>query len=433
MSPKEIEKIKADHRKRHAREFAPIMFETTTGARLTKGETPPPPRELFGPLWREGELAILAGPNGVGKTLLAIHLAESLARGVNAVDSGQLRIDSSSENSPLSTVNSQLAPQPVLYIDLCHSLDQFRQRYTCPSIFPERPPVKYRFSSRFHRAGFDKHFVIPEAFEGKFLDYYNHSIKQLIARTRAKIIIIDDLAALTPTTLSNAAYARALFNLKTFTAHQEGISILVLMDCQQKIKHKKSATSVIHHSSLTIHHSIASIADTVFTLNPSTFSPDIRYVKSLKSSPPCLGGVPAGRGGSSENFPLSTINCQLSDGVVDSSAVYTFQLQKTPGPREASKKSSPPYEGGVADAAADGVVLSSSENYPLSTVSCPFLGMTFLGMASENDHLRDYAAEALAATRAHQAQLKKLWRRSSKEILVDGVIDGSYGKYLKGE
>lgn len=59
--------------------------------------------------------------------------------------------------------------------------------------------------------------------------------------------------------------------------------------------------------------------------------------------------------------------------------------------------------------------------------------MTFLGMASENDHLRDYPAEALAATRAHQTELKKLWRRSSKEVLVDGILDGSYGKYLKGE
>lgn len=452
MSPKDIEKIKADHRKWHAREFAPIMFETTTGARLTKGETPPPPRELFGPLWRTGELAILAGPNGVGKTLLAIHLAESLARGVNAVDSGQLRIDSSSENSPPSTVNSQLAPQPVLYIDLCHSLDQFRQRYTCPSIFPERPPVKYRFSSRFHRAGFDKNFVVPEAFEGKFLDYYNHSIKQLIARTRAKVIIIDDLAALTPTTLSTSAQARVLFNLKTFTAHQEGISILVLMDCKQKVKTKRSATSVIHHSSLTIHHSLLSIADSAFSLAPSTFSPDIRYIKSLKSTPPCLGGVPAGRGGSSENFPLSTINCQLSDGVVDSSAVYTFQLQNTPGPREASKKSrrpcieavpadrasksSPPCLGGVA--AGRGGSSSDSKNSQLSTVNsqlnaAPFLGFTYLGTCQEQQHLRDYAAEALAATRAHEAQLKKLWRRSPKEILVDGVIDGSYGKYLKGE
>lgn len=228
ISPKEIEKIKNDVLKRHAREFAPIMFETITGARLTKGETPPPPRELFGPLWREGELAILAGRHGVGKTLLAIHLAESLARGVNAVDSGQLRIDSSSKSSPsssirnskfdirnscdspLSTVNYQLAPQPVLYIDLCHSLDQFRQRYMCPSIFPEQPPVKYRFSSRFIRAGFDKDMTVPEAFEGKFLDYFNHSINKLIARTSAKVIIIDDLAALTPTTLSNAAYARVL-------------------------------------------------------------------------------------------------------------------------------------------------------------------------------------------------------------------------------
>ena len=41
-----------------------------------------PPRPLFGEFWREGELALLFGAAGTGKSLLAVQLAESLARGL---------------------------------------------------------------------------------------------------------------------------------------------------------------------------------------------------------------------------------------------------------------------------------------------------------------------------------------------------------------
>jgi hypothetical protein len=74
----------------------------------------------------------------------------------------------------------------------------------------------------------------------------------------------------------------------------------------------------------------------------------------------------------------------------------------------------------------------ASSNSPLSTINYQ-LPPRYLGSSAENDHLRDYAAEAIAAQRAEERQLKRLWKRSSKEILVDGLIDGSYQKYLKGE
>src|SRR5690349_19987226 len=41
----------------------------------------PHPRPLLGELWQEGELAILFGAVGCGKSTLAIQLAESIARG----------------------------------------------------------------------------------------------------------------------------------------------------------------------------------------------------------------------------------------------------------------------------------------------------------------------------------------------------------------
>ncbi|MEP6788941.1 MAG: hypothetical protein ABJB40_10955, partial [Acidobacteriota bacterium] len=63
----------------------------------------------------------------------------------------------------------------------------------------------------------------------------------------------------------------------------------------------------------------------------------------------------------------------------------------------------------------------------------PFLGFKYLGPSFESDHLRDYAAESLAADLAHERELRSLRTRSAREALVDGFIDGSYGRYLKGE
>ncbi|MBK8303601.1 MAG: hypothetical protein IPK98_09465 [Chloracidobacterium sp.] len=65
-------------------------------------------------------------------------------------------------------------------------------------------------------------------------------------------------------------------------------------------------------------------------------------------------------------------------------------------------------------------------------MAAPFLGFEYLGPASESDLTRDYAAEQRAAEAQERSRIRKL-QRSSKEILVNGVLDGSYARYLKGE
>ncbi len=124
---------------------------------------------------------------------------------------------------------------------------------------------------------------------------------------------------------------------------------------------------------------------------------------------------------STVSYPLST-------------EVYTFQLTRSAGvgAQAASLRST--------DLSAADRQLPSAE---------PFLGFTYIGPSNESDHLRDYAAEALAqsspparggvdALRGRGGgsitdRVKRLDRRSSKEILVDGVLNGSYGRYIDGE
>ena len=40
-----------------------------------------PPEALFDEFWREGEIALLFGAAGVGKSVLAVQIAEAVARG----------------------------------------------------------------------------------------------------------------------------------------------------------------------------------------------------------------------------------------------------------------------------------------------------------------------------------------------------------------
>ena len=73
----------------------------------------PVPKMLFGELWLEGELAVLFGDTGVGKSILATAIAESIAR-----------------SHPVGPFEFTTKPQKVLYIDFDLSPKQFEMRYS---------------------------------------------------------------------------------------------------------------------------------------------------------------------------------------------------------------------------------------------------------------------------------------------------------------
>jgi hypothetical protein len=55
----------------------------------------------------------------------------------------------------------------------------------------------------------------------------------------------------------------------------------------------------------------------------------------------------------------------------------------------------------------------------------------FVGDCAESEHLRDDAAETLRTKREKERQLKCSWKQSNKDFLLDGMLNGSYTKYLK--
>ncbi|MGQ0540258.1 MAG: AAA family ATPase [Blastocatellia bacterium] len=371
-------------RKQQLREAQPFdaMLETRPASEwIKRGCNSMPPAELYGSLWREGELAVLIGDSGSGKSVLAVQIAESIARGrpaLSALPAPTGRALGSKIRSPQSTPRNR----KVLYLDFEHAERQFTERYSAPSPIPGKLPVRHRFSKNFFRTAINWHAVEP----GKDLARAMQSaIYSEIEETGAKVVILDDITLAGENHMRSRGNLRTMRTLKMWSATQ-GLSILVLARVRSP-RVGKGLGGHCRRSSIISHH--FDLADSVFAINHSTFGPDYRYVKHLASR---------------------------STPIVPDADVLTYQMNPA---------SSPPYEGGVAEGRGGSLLAP-----PLLVSSSPFL---FLGPSQESDHLRDYEKEARDATHAQERELKRPRQRTSKDILVDGILDSSYGRYLKGE
>ncbi len=77
----------------------------TANESLAANKQTHPPANLFGDLWKEGGLAILFADTGLGKSILAMQIAESIALGTACIPPSAFR-------------TPHLAPaQKVLYLD----------------------------------------------------------------------------------------------------------------------------------------------------------------------------------------------------------------------------------------------------------------------------------------------------------------------------
>ncbi len=458
---RKFQKLLADYRKSHPEEFCRESMLTTKPARRwqqAKDERRTPKTELFGPMWRTGELAVLFGETGAGKSILAVQIAESISRG-NAVQ-------------PFRTPQSALRTQSVLYLDLAHSAEQFDERYSCPSPILGKLPVRYRFSPKLRRASFGD-LEIPEAFRGNHRRYFMHSLNLALEETGATVLIIDNLSWFDTSASGAASAARTLRDLKFFSL-TTGASVLVLHNSPPCLGRVESSSPPARGGvdalrgrgggsrggslKLRIPRSAFRIyepADSVFAIAHSRFFPEMRYVKNLKSNYVTPEAETRPVGSMSLSVPQSALRTPQSGEVL------TYCIERTAGfvrtengsdralsnPHSAG---SPPYEGGVAAATpllpeerwtrsgrgggSDGVVLSSSNPHsalriPQSEPATPFLGLTYVGLSTEADHYRDLEREFQNAKRVQNRRVL----RSSKEILVDGILDGSYGRFLKGE
>ncbi len=176
---------------------------------ITDSQTRPAPKMLCGEFWFEGEVCILFADTNVGKSILAVQIADAISRG-NAING--LRLET--------------GPQKVIYFDFELSDKQFEARYSDKMPGSEFYSNPYRFDANLLRAEIDTDADIDHGF-ADFEAYLNASLQSAIIAHGAKILIIDNLTYLKNET-ERAKDALPLMKYLKALKNKYGLSILAL-------------------------------------------------------------------------------------------------------------------------------------------------------------------------------------------------------------
>ena len=137
------------------------------------------PKMLFGEFWLENELCILFADTGKGKSILAVQIAESIARG-----------------EAIEPMKMTATAQKVVYFDFELSAKQFEMRYAAEAEEGEDfLKDHYEFSDNFYSVEIDADGECPADFK-TFEEYLRASLGAMIRSIGAKVVIIDNITYL---------------------------------------------------------------------------------------------------------------------------------------------------------------------------------------------------------------------------------------------
>ena len=214
-----------------------VMSIKTANRTILEVSQLPTPRALWDSFWYEGELSCLFADSNVGKSILAVQIADRIARTDN-----------------------------VLYLDFELSEKQFQLRYT------DEYGKPYTFPERLYRVSLDCDALLDADFEGTIIG----SIEQMAQQTRCRIFIIDNLTYLCCAMEKGDAAGRLMIQLNNLKKRY-GLSILVLAHTP-----KRSLDCPITSNDLAGSKRLYNFFDSVFVIGKSALDGGLRYVKQLK-------------------------------------------------------------------------------------------------------------------------------------------------------
>jgi len=212
----------------------------------------PIPKMLFDVLWFESELCILFADTNLGKSILAVQIADSISRG-----------------KQIFGFRLEAEKQKVLYFDFELSDKQFEARYS------ENYSNHYHFNDHFYRAEIYTEAEMPKEFTS-FEAYLNHSLEQALIETQAKILIVDNITYLSAET-ERAKDALPLMKHLKALKQKYGLSVLVLAHTP-----KRDLTKPITRNDLQGSKMLINFCDSSFAIGESTQDKSIRYIKQIK-------------------------------------------------------------------------------------------------------------------------------------------------------
>jgi len=265
--PPEIEQIRADirgvpyrpaKRKKRPEPEQPSprdshrMFTVEKGNRwLELARREPEAKMLLGELWHQGELCMLFADTNIGKSVLAVQIGESIARGQS-----------------LEPFTCQAPPARVLYIDFELTQAQFGMRYS-------NGDQDHQFSDNFYRAQYN--FIPdppPNVDENELLIA---AIEYKINLVKATVLIIDNITCLRGGTENSAVALSLMKSLKALKTEHK-LSILVLAHTPKR----RNPTQPISADDLHGSKLLVNFADSAFAIGQSTADTGLCYLKQIK-------------------------------------------------------------------------------------------------------------------------------------------------------
>jgi len=207
---------------------------------LTEASMTANPKQLYGEFWFEHEIGCLFADSNVGKSILAIQIAEDIAK------TGEI----------------------VLYFDFELSEKQFQLRFT------DEQGNLHHFPSTLYRVQPDMNLIasIDEPFE----DALMRNIENAAVETKARILIIDNISILCMQMEKGEDSAALVQRLRTLK-NKYGFSILIIAHTP-----KRNMSMPITQNDLAGSKKLFNFIDSCFAIGLSAQGGNMRYVKQVK-------------------------------------------------------------------------------------------------------------------------------------------------------
>ena len=218
---------------------------------IAEAKNTPIPNMLFSELWHEGEICILFSDTNLGKSILAVQIANSISQG-----------------RPIRGFRLEAKRQKVLYFDFELSKKQFENRYS------DNYSNHFKWDDNFLRVTINENNLEINEQES-FSKTLNKALESVIVKSEVKIVIVDNLTYLSDDT-EKGKNALPLMKMLKGLKMKYNLSMLVLAHTP-----KRDTSRPLSGNDLAGSKQLANFMDSGFAIGESQ-EVGIRYLKQIK-------------------------------------------------------------------------------------------------------------------------------------------------------
>lgn len=237
----------------------PLFTIKSANEVIEEAKKQPTPKMLAGELWFEGELCVLFSFNNLGKSILAVQIANAITQGASTLG-----------------LKMEAEPQTVLYFDFELSPKQREKRYSEEELDNKRLFNHYVWSDLMKWPEMDLDVLNHMTNSADRASVIFNGIKCAVDQTGAKILIIDNVTKIGGGE-EKAKDAMPFMDKLLGLRNELRLSILLLAHTPKR-EYTKPITSADVSGSIRF----MDFADSAFAINRSTNGDGERYIKQVK-------------------------------------------------------------------------------------------------------------------------------------------------------